>query len=241
VSPYGDEFSDYHHDDAKVVVKKAKDLKKNKFQNLPINDIIGFVMGVKSHTIYVPLDKRIKKIKEQIEENEMYHRLWVEELQRTNEHFSVPYFQGSCIKRNPDFCPDGLPDLTQGLTTIPHQQPDYNDKEVMKKIEIYRTQYWKDMEILKKKYGFKDYKSVGTIPTNVTLTERQYNKIKLPSDLTLKKGEEFKLLNCLNYSCDNINCLDMNAIYCAETRTLDIPMYTQGSQYEICGLCLLGV
>ena len=63
VSPYGDEFSDYHHDDAKVVVKKAKDLKENKFQNLPINDIIGFVMGVKSHTIYVPLDKRIKKIK----------------------------------------------------------------------------------------------------------------------------------------------------------------------------------
>lgn len=239
-SPYDKAFSDYHDDEVKEVVKKAKELKENKFHNLPIHDILGKVMGVKSHTIYIPLDKRIRKIKEQIEENEIYHRLWMEELERTNEHFSEPDFQGSRTKRNPDFCPDGLPDLTPGLTNIPHQIPDYNDKNVMKKIDNYRNKYWKDMEVLKKKYGFENYESVGTIPKNVTLTERQYNKIKLPSDLTLKKGEKFKLINCSNYTCDNIQCLDMNAIYCAETRILDIPMYTEGSNYELCGLCLLG-
>ena len=96
------------------------------------------------------------------------------------------------------------------------------------------------MEVLKNKYQFKDYNSIGIIPTSVSLTEKQYNKIKLPSDLTLKKGAKFTLLRDCDHCCDNINCLDMNSIYCAETRTLDIPIYTQDAQYELCGLCLLG-
>lgn len=238
VSPYGDAFSDYQCDEAKEAVKKAEGLKKTIFNHLDIHGILGNVMGVKAHTIYIPLEKRIQKVNKQIEENKIKHRLWVEELERENT--TSLQFGGSNIRRLTPFDPAGLPDLTQGLTDVPYQEPDYNDKEVMRKIDIYRDQYWKDMEVLKNKYRFKDYKSIGTIPKFVTLNDNQYNKIKLPSDLTLRKGANFKLLNVLNYSCDNIQCLDMNSIYCAETRTLDIPMYTQDSQYEVCGLCLLG-
>ncbi len=245
ISPYDDTFADYQDSEAKEAVKKAKELKKNKFRHLPIreggwgtlHDILGNVMGVKSHAIYIPLDKRIKKVKEQIEENESKHRRWMEDFERVNE---LPVNKGSLVKRLPEFSPDGLPDLTPGIISIPYQEPDYNDKEVMKKIDIYRDQYWKDMKDLKNKFQFKNYKSIGTIPTSVQLTEKQYIKIKLPSDLTLKKGAKFTLLRDNNHCCDTINCLDMNSIYCAESRTLDIPIYTQDAQYEICGLCLLG-
>ena len=237
VSPYDDTFSDYQDSEAKEAVKKTKELKKNKFHHLPIHNILGKVMGVKSHTIYVPLDKRIQKVKIQIEENNIKHKLWIDELERVSE---LPVNKGSKVRRISEFSPDGLPDLTPEITSIPYQEPDYNDKAVMKKIEVYREQYWKDMEVLKNKYQFKDYNSIGTIPTSVSLKEKQYNKIKLPSDLTLKKGAKFTLLRDCDHCCDNINCLDMNSIYCAETRTLDIPIYTQDAQYELCGLCLLG-
>ena len=238
VSPYGDAFSEYQCGEAKEAVKKAEGLKKTKFNHLDIHDILGNVMGVKAHTIYIPLAKRIQKVNIQIEENKIKHRRWVKELDRENT--TSHQFSGSSIRRLKTFSPDGLPDLTQGLTDVPYQDPDYNDKGVMRKIDIYRDQYWKDMEVLKNKYRFKDYKSIGTIPKFVTLNDNQYNKIKLPSDISLRKGAKFKLLNVLNYSCDNIQCLDMNSIYCAETRTLNIPMYTHDSQYEVCGLCLLG-
>jgi hypothetical protein len=281
VSPYGDAFSEYQCGEAKEAVKKAEGLKKTKFNHLDIHDILGNVMGVKAHTIYIPLAKRIQKVNIQIEENKIKHRRWVKELDRENttshqfsgssidrenttshpwrvsaserwskegrreqsndrENTTSHQFSGSSIRRLKTFSPDGLPDLTQGLTDVPYQDPDYNDKGVMRKIDIYRDQYWKDMEVLKNKYRFKDYKSIGTIPKFVTLNDNQYNKIKLPSDISLRKGAKFKLLNVLNYSCDNIQCLDMNSIYCAETRTLNIPMYTHDSQYEVCGLCLLG-
>jgi len=206
---------------------------------------------------YISLEKRIEKEKEKIEQNELSHRTTIRNLngmiggltdEDDDEDYDEDYYdyygcgdRERIIRRLPHFDPSGLPDLTPGVTEIPYKIPDYNDPEVMKEINEYRDEYWKDMDTFMEKYKVKTRKDKGDLPSNVTLSDRQFDHIELPSDLTLEKKSSFQLLNNLNFSCDNIKCLDMNCIYVCDSRTMYIPMYTHDKEYELCGLCLIGL
>ena len=234
-SPFNEVFENTHGKEVKDIISKTKDIKNKGISSLDSNIILGKVLSIKTKSVYIPLEKYIAHEKELIKKNEEKHVMYMLE-NYTDEDGS----RETLIRRLPQFDPAGLPDLTPGVVDIPYQIPDYTDKNVMKKIDDYREEYWKNMEILKKKYNFQDHKKYGDIPKNVIISDKQFNVIKLPDDIKLQERSSFRLLKSYNYSCDNILCLDMSSIYCAETRTLDIPIYTHNKEFELCGLCLLG-
>lgn len=234
-SPYNEVFENTHDKEVKDLISKTKDIKNKGKSSLDPNTILGKVLSIKTKSVYIPLEKYIAHEKELIKENQEKHDMYMLENFPDNDDS-----RETLIRRLPHFDPAGLPDLTPGIVDIPYQIPDYTDKNVMKKIDDYRDAYWKNMEILKKKYNFQDHKKFGDIPKNVIISDKQFNVIKLPDDIKLQKRSSFRLLNSYNYACDNISCLDMNSIYCAETRTFDIPIYTHNKEFELCGLCLLG-
>lgn len=241
ISPYNDVFSDTHDKEIKKLISKTKDIKKQGKTSLDENDILGNLISIKTKSVYIPLETYISHEKELIKKNKEEHDNFMQLYDFSDDESEDDWLDRDVlIRRLPQFDPSGLPDLTPGVVEMPYQIPDYTDKNVMKKIDDYREEYWKNMEILKKKYNFQDHKKYGDIPKNVIISDKQFNVIKLPEDIKFQKSSNFKLLKCCNYSCDNISCLDMNSIYCAETRTLDIPIYTYNKEFELCGLCLLG-
>ena len=240
ISPYDDTFSNTQDKEVKEVILKAKRIQQDdKFKNLSLNTIFANIMKVKTGSVYIPLDKRIKKEKENIEKNKETHLMNM--LCKYGIDLSNPtLYRKEKIRRLPEFSPCGLPDLDPDIVNIPHSIPDYNDKEVMKNINEYREKYWNDMETLMLKYNVKSKEEIGDLPKLVILSDKQYENLSLPGDINLEKNSTFTHLPSYNYCCDNIKCLDMNSIYCCETRTLDIPIYTHDNNFELCALCLMG-
>ena len=76
ISPYDDQFSNTHDKEVKELILKAKHLQSNdKFKNLSSNTILSNIMKVKTGAVYISLDKRIKREKEKIQENQKKHDL----------------------------------------------------------------------------------------------------------------------------------------------------------------------
>ena len=81
------------------------------------------------------------------------------------------------------------------------------------------------------------------IPPKITLKEKKYNAITLPSYANVNIGDEYTLIKGIHGCvCDNKHCFDM--YYIAEeiehtSNYTKVPMYTKNKDHELCILCLL--
>ena len=58
-----------------TIINRSFLTSNDKFKNLPLNTILSNILKVKTGTVYISLDRRIKKEKENIQENQKKHDL----------------------------------------------------------------------------------------------------------------------------------------------------------------------
>ena len=67
VSPFDDVFSNTQDPEMKNIITKVKRLKHGNDRYGDIHLILKWVMDVRYHKVYIPLEKRIQKVKNDIE------------------------------------------------------------------------------------------------------------------------------------------------------------------------------